>query len=89
MSLLLRYASAIMEQTKRWDLLALKFKICATTPKTQQHAKQGVQTESTSDMQQCRVRLQGALSSTRNEKLPDRRLKLAPGLPGDISWEKP
>ena len=25
MSLLLRYASAIMEQTKRWDLLALKF----------------------------------------------------------------
>ena len=65
------------------------FKICATTPKTQQHAKQGVQTESTSDMQQCRVRLQGALSSTRNEKLPDRRLKLAPGLPGDISWEKP
>ena len=55
----------------------------------QQHAKQGVQTESTSNMQQCRVRLQGALSSTRNEKLPDRRLKLAPGLPWDISWEEP
>ena len=46
--------------------LLTDFKLCATTPKRQQHAKQGVQTESTCNMQQCRVRLQGALSSTRN-----------------------
>jgi len=43
---LLRYASAITEQTKGWELLAqnknkslICFKLCATTPNhTQQHA---------------------------------------------------
>ena len=49
---LLRYASAIMEQKKCWEVLAQKsdrFKLCAAFPNNMQ---QGVQTDGTCNIQQ-------------------------------------
>ena len=54
---LLRYASAITEQKKCWELLVQKFdrfKVCATTPNNMQ---QDVQTDATCNIQQCGVGL--------------------------------
>ena len=60
---LLHYTSAITEQKKCWELLAEKFDRFQTA---QQHAttsnnmQQGVQTDTTCNIQQCCVRLQAA-----------------------------
>ena len=60
---LLCHASAITEQKKCWELLAEKFDRFQTA---QQHAttsnnmQQGVQTDTTCNIQQCCVRLQAA-----------------------------
>ena len=45
-----RYASAITEQKKCWELLAEKFDRFQTSPNTMQ---QGVQTVATCNIQQC------------------------------------
>ena len=54
---LLRYASAITEQKKSWELLAEKFDRFQTLHNnTQQHPtnmQQGVQTDATWNIQQC------------------------------------
>ena len=47
---LLRYASAITEQKKRWESLAEKFDRFQTLPNNMQ---QGVQTDATCNIQQC------------------------------------
>ena len=47
---LLRYASAIMEQKKCWELLAEKFDRFQTLRNNMQ---QGVQTDTTCNIQQC------------------------------------
>ena len=57
---LLRYASAIKEQKKCWELLAKKFDRFQTLHNNMQ---QGVQTEATSNIQQRYVRLHGALNN--------------------------
>ena len=57
---LLRYASAITEQKKCWELLAKKFDRFQTLRNNMQ---QGVQTEATSNIQQRCVRLHGALNN--------------------------
>ena len=60
---LLRYASAITEQKKCWELLAEKFDRFQTLRNnTQQrhNMKQSVQTDATCNIQQCSVRLHGA-----------------------------
>ena len=60
---LLRFASAITEQKKCWELLAEKFDRFQTLRNnTQQHPdiQQGVQTDTTCNIQQCCVRLHGA-----------------------------
>ena len=52
-STLLRYTLAITEQEIYWELLAQSltgFKLCATTPNKMQ---QGVQTDTTCNIQQC------------------------------------
>ena len=54
---LLRYASAITEQKKCWELLAEKFDRFQTLRNNMQ---QGVQTDTTCNIQQCCVRLQAA-----------------------------
>ena len=54
---LLRYASAITEQKKCWELLAEKFDRFQTLRNNMQ---QGVQTDATCNIQQCCVRLHGA-----------------------------
>ena len=61
---LLSYSSAITEKKKCWELLAQTFdrlKTLATTPNKMQR---GVQTDATCYIQQCYVRLHGALSYT-------------------------
>ena len=53
---LLRYASAITEQKKCWELLAEKFdRLQTLRNNTQQHPdiQQGVQTDTTRNIQQC------------------------------------
>ena len=64
---LLRYASAIKEQKKGWELLAEKFDRFQTLcNNSQQHAttcnnmQQGVQSDATCNIQQCCVRLHAA-----------------------------
>ena len=62
---LLRYASAITEQKKCWELLAEKFDRFQTLRNdTQKHLRnnmqQGVKTDATCNIQQCCVRLHGA-----------------------------
>ena len=60
---LLRYTSAIAEQKKCWELLAEKltgFKLCATASNSMQ---QGVQTDSTCNIQQCWELLANNVSS--------------------------
>ena len=62
---LLRYASAITEQKKCWELLAEKFDRFQTLRNdTQKHLRnnmqQGVKTDATYNIQQCCVRLHGA-----------------------------
>ena len=57
---LLRYASAIMEQKKCRELLAVKFDRFQTLRNNMQ---QGVQTDATCNIQQCCVRFHGALDS--------------------------
>ena len=47
---LLRYASAITEQKKCWELLAEKFDRFQTV---RDNTQQGVQTDATCDIQQC------------------------------------
>ena len=47
---LLRFASAIMEQKKRWELLAEKFDQFQTLRNNMQ---QGAQTDATCNIQQC------------------------------------
>ena len=47
---LLRYASAITEQNKCWELLAEKFDWFQTL---RNNTQQGVQTDATSNIQQC------------------------------------
>ena len=54
---LLRYASAITEQKKCWELLAEKFDRFQTL---RNNIQQGVQTDATCNIQQCCVRLHGA-----------------------------
>ena len=54
---LLRHASAITEQKKCWELLAEKFDRFQTLRNNMQ---QGVQTDTTCNIQQCCVRLQAA-----------------------------
>ena len=56
---LLRYASVIREKKKCWELLAEKFDRFQTLCNNMQ---QGVQTDATCNIQQCCVRLHGALS---------------------------
>ena len=53
-----RYASAITEQKKCWELLAQKFDRFQTLRNNMQ---QGVQTDATCNIQQCCVRLHGAI----------------------------
>ena len=60
-STLLRYASAITEQKKCWELLAEKFDRFQTLRNNMQ---QGVQTDATCNIQQCCVHLHGALVGT-------------------------
>ena len=63
---LLRYASAITEQKKCWELLAEKFDRFQTLRNnTQQlhNMQQSVQTDATCNIQQCSVRLHGALNA--------------------------
>ena len=55
---LLRYASAITEQKKCWELLAEKFDRFQTLRNNMQ---QRVQTDATYNIHQCCVRLHGAL----------------------------
>ena len=55
---LLRYSLAIKEQKKYWELLAEKFDWFQTLCNNMQ---QGVQTDATCNIQQCCVRLHGAL----------------------------
>ena len=55
---LLRYASAITEQKKCWELLAEKFDQFQTLRNNMQ---QGVQTDTTCNIQQCCVHLHAAL----------------------------
>ena len=62
---LLRYASAITEQKKCWELLAENFDRFQTLRNnTQQHLRnnmqQGVQTDAACNIQQCCVRLHRA-----------------------------
>ena len=52
----LRYASAITEQKKCWELLAQKIKRFQTLRNNMQ---QGVQTDATSNIQQCCIGLHG------------------------------
>ena len=54
---LLRYASAITEQKKCWELLAEKFDLFQTL---RNNIQQGVQTDATCNIQQCCVRLHAA-----------------------------
>ena len=65
MYVLLRYASAITEQKKCWELLAENFDRFQTLRNnTQQHLRnnlqQCVQTDAACNIQQCFVRLHGA-----------------------------
>ena len=78
----------ITEQKKCWDLLAQKFDRFQTLRNNSQDAttcKTGSANgiNMYSNMQQCRVRLQGALSGTRNENIAWSQFKtgsrLAPG----------
>ena len=64
---LLRYASAITEQKKCWELLAEKFDRFQTLRNNMQ---QGVQTDATCNIQQCCVRLHGALQCSWSGKAP-------------------
>ena len=57
---LLGYASAITEQKKCWELFAEKFDRFQTL---RNNIQQGVQTDATCNIQQCRVRLHGAWNS--------------------------
>ena len=57
---LLRYASAITEQKKCWELLAEKFDRFILYATTSNNMQQGVQTDATCNIQQCCVRLHGA-----------------------------
>ena len=57
---LLRYASAITEQKKCWELLAEKFDRFILYATTSNNMQQGVKTDATCNIQQCCVRLHGA-----------------------------